>query len=565
VILDPPTLVGSIRKNALVPLLLGLAFDAALARDARAADPVCPLLAENKIVFMGSSVCFGETASPVGETLSFYQSYGTALRGYVFNYAVNLNARFKQGLGADWDVSNISVGGNSTPNVLARWDKDLLPQCGRYVVYGLSLANEGIIDNPGAFDQFTTNMAKLIQDARDNGMVPLSVNNYANNDYTPALYAKIETMNLLIHQWDVPTINVMGAIDDGAGHWAPGHFTNAGHPNDQGYKEMAASFVPSLFDALQAGRARPQKQGTTFVTLKAGQSIGLKPEEGLHSFTLLADVRTATAGPLLEYEDGAATGALSIDATGVLAYKSSKTGQVFKGQATVNDGAWHTVAFTHYVAVAKTILYVDAVAQIDVSGDDIHSQGFVFGRPTGTDTVDLRNLLFYRAGMTQVEMSAIQSGSFLQSSMEIYAPLDGQGKDLTAAVVNLAQSTNELTASGAEAGGTSSGGASNVGGAVNAGGTSSAGAASVAGAAGGGASSTVGGAPATAGSANASAGATVNGAAGASSSPPASDNGCSCGLPGAQRSPAGSALAAGALLALAGIFVRSRRARSASR
>src|SRR5262245_57712643 len=135
-------------KNAFVSLLLGVAFDAAHVGDARAADPVCQQVAENKIVFLGSSVCYGETASPVGETLDFYQSFSTARKGYVFDYAVDLNARFKQGVGADWDVSNISIGGDTTPKVLARWSKDLLPQCGRYVVYGLSLANEGIINDP---------------------------------------------------------------------------------------------------------------------------------------------------------------------------------------------------------------------------------------------------------------------------------------------------------------------------------------------------------------------------------------------------------------------------------
>jgi MYXO-CTERM domain-containing protein len=124
----------------------------------------------------------------------------------------------------------------------------------------------------------------------------------------------------------------------------------------------------------------------------------------------------------------------------------------------------------------------------------------------------------------------------------------------------------------AGAGGTaaSAGGASNAG----AGATSSAGDASVAGSSStagspstagaadaGGATNAAGGPDASAGSSNASAGATVNAAAGASSSAPASNStGCSCALPGSEHFPT-SGLAAGALLALAGLLGRSRRRR----
>lgn len=171
-----------------------------------------------------------------------------------------------------------NVGGNNTTLVMSRWKKDLLPQCARYVVYGLSLANEGIVNTPGAFDQFKTNMAKLIQDAKDSGMVPLVVNNYANNDFSKDIYAKILSMDLLIHGWNVPTINVLGSLDDGAGHWAPGFFAGAGHPNDKGYQEKASAFVPSLFDALKKGKPHPQKNPTGLVKIKSGNKLSFLPE-----------------------------------------------------------------------------------------------------------------------------------------------------------------------------------------------------------------------------------------------------------------------------------------------
>jgi hypothetical protein len=45
-------------------------------------------------------------------------------------------------------------------------------------------------------------------------------------------------------QWDVPTVNVLGAIDDGKGHWALGWDDK--HPQASGHAEFAYSFVPSL-------------------------------------------------------------------------------------------------------------------------------------------------------------------------------------------------------------------------------------------------------------------------------------------------------------------------------
>jgi len=412
---------------------------------ASAQNSVCPVPVENKIIYMGSSVCLGYNATNMGGPFDFYQSFDFVHKGYAFDYAVLEHDRFTQGKGGDWKFSNISIGGNNTPLIMARWKKDLLPQCGRYVVYGLSLANEGIMTTPGAFDQFKTNMTKLIQDARDSGMIPLVTNNYANNDFTPAIYAKIIAMDLLIHEWNVPSINILGSLDDGAGHWAPGFFSDAGHPNDKGYQEMVAAFVPSLFDALKDGKPRPQKKSIGFVKLKTGSSVSFVPEAGLRSFTVILDVRTSATGSLLEYKQGAATGGLLLDATGVLAYQSAKTGIKTKGSSKVNDGAWHTLAFTHYAATAKTILYVDAVKQAGPLVDSINPADFKLGGAKGPDTAEFRNLLFYRSGMTQVEMDAIHTGSFLQSSLEIYAPLEGQGKTLEASIANTAQSKNVLT------------------------------------------------------------------------------------------------------------------------
>src|SRR3546814_11216510 len=66
-------------------------------------------------------------------------------------------------------------------------------------------------------------------------------------------------MNLKIHQWNVPSINLLGAIDDLSGHWMDGFWADGFHPNDAGHAEMAYTIVPSFFDALESGKPSPVK------------------------------------------------------------------------------------------------------------------------------------------------------------------------------------------------------------------------------------------------------------------------------------------------------------------
>ena len=78
-----------------------------------------------KISYMGSSVANGS---------------GTPdMHGYAYMYTQLLKKRHEEGRGLDWKTSNISIGGNTTANLLDRWERDLLSNCSSYVIYGLSL------------------------------------------------------------------------------------------------------------------------------------------------------------------------------------------------------------------------------------------------------------------------------------------------------------------------------------------------------------------------------------------------------------------------------------------
>ena len=380
-----------------------------------------------KIVFFGSSVPFGQGA--------------TGKYGYPSRYASLLAQRAAAGRGAPWATANISVPGDNTLKVLARWEADLPPQKGRYVVYALALGNEGIHGGgQPKFDQFRANMQVLIEKARAAELVPVVTNSYTRNDYTAEDYAYIRQMNLLLQTWAVPTVNLLGAVDDGQGHWAPGYFDDALHPNDRGHAELAHAWVPSLFDALRMGKPLPHHQVTSAIKLHSANALRFTPEALVHPFTQVISFRTTGTGTLLTLQDSTATGSLGIGASGGLEYVSAKGGRLASASR-VNDNKWHQVALTHFFARAETLLYLDGQL-VGSLPEQLRTRQLAVGGRAAPPTVQLRDWLFYRAGMNADEVRALAADSLLKSSLELYAPLDGRRRAAPDSLANLAQSTN---------------------------------------------------------------------------------------------------------------------------
>ncbi len=382
-----------------------------------------------KIVFFGSSVPFGQGA--------------TNKYGYVSRYARLLAQRAAAGQGAAWNTANISIPGDNTPKVLARWERDLPPQQGRYVVYALALGNEGIHGGGQAkFEQFRDNMQVLIAKARAAGLVPVVTNSYTRNDYTAEDYAYIRRMNLLLHAWAVPTVNLLGAVDDGQGHWAAGYFDDDLHPNDRGHAELAHAWVPSLFDALRAGKPLPHFRASAGVRLAPKAALRLVPEALVHPFTQVLGFRTAGRGPLLVLQDSTRMGSLRIEKNGTLTYASAGGGHL-RSVARVRDNQWHQVVLTHYFAKGETLLYLDG-KEVGRLPEQLHLRQLALGGAGAARGAQYRNWLFYRAGMNADEVRALAADSLLKSSLELYAPLDGQRRAAPDSLANMAQSLNGL-------------------------------------------------------------------------------------------------------------------------
>lgn len=401
-----------------------------------------PSIDDKTIVFCGSSVAYGWGA--------------TNNQGYAFMYNQLLDDRATNNLGETWNVKNVSIGGDTTVKVEARYDRDVTSAGAKYLVIGLSLANEGIMSGGQAiFDQFKTNMLGLIDRARNDGYTPVVVGNYANGLYDATDYDFVKQMNLLIHQWDVPSINVLGAIDDGNGKFIDGenglgdYMSDTAHPNDDGHEEFYHAFVPSMFDALHAGKALPSKVNNTFVEVQnngtSSRNFEYTTEGVVHPFTVSIDIKSSDfEGDIISLTGASATAKLSYDNTNSKLIYTDFAGTTHDIAVDVNDGNWNKITLSHYWAREKTIVYFNKNEELTVAEQPVISK-VKLNNETNTGTVSLREFYFYRSGMNVDEISAMVDGDFLKSSLELYAPLDGQAVAGNNVAVNLALSTSLLS------------------------------------------------------------------------------------------------------------------------
>ena len=383
-----------------------------------------------KISVMGSSVANGQGA--------------TNNHGYAYMYGELLDERFRnQESKFPWYTSGIAVNGNNTLNLLARYN-DLIHDCGTYVIFGLSLGNEGIhnaADQQAVYNQFRDNMQTLIKKAREDGKYPVMMNNYTRGDFDASDYEYVKQMNLLIHEWDLPSINLLGAIDNGSGVWANGYQNGDDiyHPTTDGHREFTYAMVPSLFDAIDAGKNQPVRVIGTSYSLADKRVLEFTPEETVHPFTISFKVKGTADGIIASFANGGnATGTLKIQ-DGVVVYDSPLTGEI-KGTVNVTDNQWHVVSLTHYYAQGRTLLYTDKVLAGELD-EKLTVGKFIVGDNTSTVGREYSALFFYRSAMVQEEIDKLCDGRMLKSSLEIYAPLDGS----KSTIENLAQSMNSVT------------------------------------------------------------------------------------------------------------------------
>ena len=370
-----------------------------------------------------------------------------------------------------WEVLNQSRGGDNTKTLMTRFAPDGAPDPKTrylttvnpsYVVVGLSFGNENLYESKtkaekdAVYDGYLQGIRAVVDRAKQNGIIPVVMLCYTRDLYTPQDYEYVRRANVEQAQWDVPTVNVLGAIDDGKGHWALGWDDK--HPQNSGHHEFLYSFVPSLFEALEQGKPNPVKAtGGGFARIaSASAPLTFAPDETMHPFALSFMVRTQRDGALStisgstlatrtdvrlnENKPFAATtlvadkpfAASLVVQDGRFGYKSAAKTMLDSGVRA--DAQWHQVVLSHFTARGETLLFVDG-RQVGTVAERLEPKHFVVG-----SAGDFKELLLYRAALNADEVAAMHAGKLLKGSLEVYSPLTDAEFKANGSVENRAQS-----------------------------------------------------------------------------------------------------------------------------
>lgn len=397
----------------------------------------------DRITVFGSSVANGQGAEQI-ENLN---------HGYMYLYGEQLAQRNSAGLSDNsFYISNISINGNSTVNLLNRYD-DMRREFGKYVVFGVSLGNEGIhdaADKEAVYGRFRTNMQRLIDMVRADGKVPVVCNNYTRGDFTAEDYSYIVAMDREIGLWDVPSVNLLGAIDSKSGRWADGYQngTDIYHPNQQGHQEFAYAMVPSLFDALESGKelcmARISADGMNM----SRASLSAVPEGTMHSFALVAVLDGAI-------EDGNMA-SVRLDGSDITLDLAVSAGNLTVGigdasaavPCAVSEGrTLVAVSYTYASGVLDLSAYngTALLGSARLEGLKLAPVEFTFG----PSDVKLCEAMLYRSALTDADVESLAGGELHKSSLELYSVLNGDSDSVSLSVdgpvENHAMSLNSFT------------------------------------------------------------------------------------------------------------------------
>ncbi len=394
-----------------------------------------PDKSKKTIVFLGSSVCKG-----VGDE---------DMIGYAGRFAMRLDT-------SKWNYINESIGGDNTIKISKRLDSVLNRSCPDYVVIGLSLSNEGItspqtsVGQERIFERFRTGLLRIASDIRLHGAVPVIANCYARNTFNDRHYWLTCRMNAIINEWEIPSINLLGTINDGFGKWAKGCDANDGHPNRYGHEEMSRAICPTLFDALDEGKPVPYRNWSSdyiyFSSINdENPALQIKIDTLMHSFSESFMFRATGEGVIggIKFQQGD----VFFEIKNNTFYYNSDAGSLFSPLPDKEMEDWVYVTLSHCHANSETYLYVNGVKVGPLKEKvkpTIFALGGFNGHKMSPDTLVLKDWMIHRSSLTHEEACGYMAWKMLRSSLEVYAPLTDTFFKTDSGFMNLAQSMTKV-------------------------------------------------------------------------------------------------------------------------
>lgn len=392
----------------------------------------------NLIEVYGSSVAKG------------FNGGGSLTNGSYANGYAGLMTSFLGSTG--WVVTNLSTAGDTTSNGLVRFPTNVVMVDPNYIMLAFGLNNEGLAgssDPAGIVTRFTTNLTNLITQCRSNGFYPVVNCSYPSTNYSASEYTYLKSVNLTINSWSVPSVNLLGTLDNGSGSYVTGYNVDSIHPNAAGHQEMFYAIVPSLFDAIAQGKTNsPTLAVTNYARLTQAAGVtapfSFTPSNTMRSFTMSFRVRSTSNGTIAAIKAGAGYATLQIT-NGQFIYTSTNGSQIIASGVNATNGGWFSIALAHRYALTNTWLMVDG-AVVGTLSEQFVPEQFVLGGPAASgapatpSVADFQNWCVYRSAWNAGEAAAQMQGNLQQASMEIGAMLADATFTSNSPALNRAQS-----------------------------------------------------------------------------------------------------------------------------
>ncbi len=395
-----------------------------------------------RIVVFGSSVAYGTGATN-------NQGWGYKLGEYV--------------TANGWTFNNVSIGGNTTVNLINRFYTDVVPLQPDVVIIGLSLANEGILNSTGKegiFDQYISNIFRLVDMCRQQCFKVIVGGTYPNNSYTSVEYNYIKQADKFLQSSQIPYINFLGSVDDGTGKWRSGMFSDGGHPNDVGHTAMYRSIPLTLFDRLSyVDQPFYFTYPISSYIVMTGDSTTAAPirytvgSEPIGSWTIMCNVAmvrgSASGVALFSVYNGTAAPLRIRAPDGV--WECLSTTLLIQSTVRPDDGLVHQVALTYNYYTDTCTLYVDGVNYGSSStsswGANITHFDFL-GRVDSlgfnANGMQISNLAVYKVALNSNQIAECYRGMYPKSSLEIFSPCTDTALSVGNSLLNLAYSDARL-------------------------------------------------------------------------------------------------------------------------
>ncbi len=368
-----------------------------------------PAVKTRKLVVIGSSLAAGWVTS-LEERHDFQNGFAQRLNRHLT----------AQG----WTVIVSAQPGDTTADVLKRLETDLIAQHPDCALVALSLGNEGLSENADlAVENYKKGMLEIVSRLKTAGIQTILGSCYASNLYTAEQYRRVKETNLWLNSLGLPLINLLGALEDGHGHFPEELLFDHSHPLNRGHEELFYAIPPGLFlgDTLPAVPADDLPERGVVLPAKAFKQhlLSYIPSQVMHPFSMAFSVKATIDGPLAEIDWGPESLRLNCE-QGLLV--CSTASQQLQSTIKITDGAWHTVTVSHRHLPGLTTLYLDGSPLGQLTGSRIPRQ-FILG-PRGARGVSLRNLLIYRAALNDDEAALLSRGKLWRGSLEVFSPLD---------------------------------------------------------------------------------------------------------------------------------------------